>query len=365
MSNLAQKKMLEAYFESAEPTMFLASFFRTPRENFYEGESVEIDIVRTGEQVSVAMSDIRQGYRQNTVALSTNKKFTPPAHKESTPLNSFSLLKREPGQNPFEQVPYRAKLMQKILRSTRPMADKIQRSIEWQCSQVLQSGVVQLTDENGAVTFEIDYKPKTSHFPTAGTAWGTGGADIIGDLNSLANQIRIDGKRRPNIAILGDAAYEALFSDDEIVKRLNFRRADTISVRPQQRNSEMGIFHGTIEFANTRLELWTYDGWYQDPQTGNHVQFVDPASCVLLASGGRLDATFGGVPNIGQILGAAGNRIPMGVPRLNTTGRATDLHTNAWTDNSGENLEIGVASRPLMIPTAIDTYGCLDTGATL
>ncbi len=365
MSNLAQKKMLEAYFENAEPTMFLCSFFRTPRENFYEGESVEIDIVRTGEQVSVAMSDIKQGYRQNTTALSTNKKFTPPAHKESTPLNSFSLLEREPGQNPFEQVGYRAKLMQKILRSTRPVADKIQRSIEWQCSQVLQSGVVQLTDENGAVTFEIDYKPKASHFPVAGTAWGTGGADIVSDLNSLANQIRIDGKRRPDIAILGEAAYEALFSDAEVVERLNFRRADTISSRPQQRNSEMGIFHGTIEFANTRLELWTYDGWYEDPQTSTITQFVDPASCILLASGGRLDATFGGVPNIGQILGATGNRIPMNVPRLSTSGTAMDLHVNAWTDNSGENLEVGVASRPLMIPTAIDTYGNLDTGATL
>ena len=108
------------------------SFFSAPKENFYEGESVEIDIIRTGEQVSVAMSDIKQGYRQNTVALSTNKKFTPPAHKESYDLNSFSLLERNTGQNPFQDVGYRAKLMQKILTSTRPIGDKILRAMELQ-----------------------------------------------------------------------------------------------------------------------------------------------------------------------------------------------------------------------------------------
>ena len=365
MSNLAQKKMLKAYFESASPLFFLMSFFQSPRENFFEGESVEIDIVRTGEQVSVAMTDIKQGYRQNTVALSTNKEFKPPAHKEAINLNSFSLLERNPGQNPFEQVGYRAKLLQKILNSTRTTADKILRSMEWQASQVLQTGVVSLTDENGAATFEIDYKPKATHFPTAGTAWGTAGGDPVGDLIALSNVIRNDGKRRPTISVWGEAAYESIFeADGGIPERLNFRRADTVGIVPQQRNSEMGVFHGTIEMGNTRLEIWTYDGHYDDPQTGNSTDFVDPAKVILL-SGGRLDAVFGGVPNIGQLLGANNSSVVGAIPRLQSGGNMSDLHVNAWLDNSGENLTVGVASRPLMIPTAIDTFGCIDSGATL
>lgn len=362
MPNLAQKKMLSAFFQSASPLFFLMSFFRAPRENFYEGESVEIDIVRTGEQVSVAMSDMRQGYKTNTVELSTNKKYTPPAHKEAVDINSFQLLKREPGQNPFEQVGYRAKLMNKILRSTRPTADKILRSMEWQCSQVLQTGVVNLTDENGVVTYNIDYKPKASHFPTAGTAWSNAGADILGDLEALDTQIRIDSKRRADVCILGTGAYEAIFGNTVIKERLNFRRATTVEITAQRSNSEMGKFHGFIEVANSRLELWTYDGWYEDPQTSTLTPFVDPGSAILLASGARLDATFGGVPNIGQLLGLNSNRVPMNIPRLSSGNNMSDLHVNAWTDNSGENLTVGIASRPLMIPTDIDSFGCITTG---
>ena len=99
-------------------------------------------------------------------------------------------------------------------------------------------------------------------------------------------------------------------------------------------------------------------------QTGDSTDFVDPAK-VILMSDGRLDATFGGVPNIGQLLGVTGSRVVGSIPRLSSGRNATDLHVNAWVDNSGENLTVGVASRPLMIPTAIDTYGCIDTGATL
>lgn len=365
MSTLAQKKMLSAYFSEASPLFFLMSFFRAPRENFYEGESVEIDIVRSGEQVSVAMSDIKQGYRQNTHNLSTNKEFKPPAHKEAITINSFSLLERNPGQDPFQQVGYRAKVLDKILRSTRPVADKILRSMEWQASQVLQTGVVALTDENGDTTYEIDYKPKSSHFPTAGTAWGTAGGDPVADLIALSNTIRNDGKIRPNISIWGEAAYESIFAAaGGLEERLNFRRADTVGIVPQKRNSEMGLFHGTIEMGNSRLEIWTYDGHYDDPQTGLSTDFVDPAKVILLASGGRLDATFGGVPNIGQLLGV-GNRVMGSIPRLSSGSSRTDLHVNAFLDNSGENLQVGIASRPLMIPTAIDTFGCIDTQATL
>lgn len=365
MSNLAQKKMLKAYFQMASPLFFLMSFFSAPRENFYEGESVEIDIVRSGEQVSVAMSDIKQGYRENTHALSTNKEFKPPAHKESIQLNSFSLLDRNSGQDPFQQVGYRAKLLDKILRSTRPVADKILRSMEWQASQVLQTGVVSLTDENGNPTFEIDYKPKSSHFPTAGTAWGTAGGDPIGDIIALSNIITADGKRRPTVSIWGEAAYESLFAAaGGLGERLNFRRANTVDIVPMKKNSEMGIFRGILEVGNTRLEIFTYDARYDDPQTGNSTDFVDPAKVILL-SGGRLDATFGGVPNIGQLLGVTGNRVVGAIPRLSSGKAATDLHVNAWVDNSGENLTVGIASRPLMIPTAIDSFGCIDTQATL
>jgi hypothetical protein len=38
-----------------------------------------------------------------------------------------------------------------------------------------------------------------------------------------------------------------------------------------------------------------------------------------------------------------------------------DIQMNAWITADGETMMIQAGSRPLFIPTAIDTYGCLDT----
>lgn len=42
--------------------------------------------------------------------------------------------------------------------------------------------------------------------------------------------------------------------------------------------------------------------------------------------------------------------------------RNYDLHPNAWLEPNGEAITLEVSARPMCIPTAIDTFGCLDTG---
>jgi hypothetical protein len=46
-STTATKKMLSAYFQEGPTTMFFTGFFQSPPENFYEAESVEIDVEPT------------------------------------------------------------------------------------------------------------------------------------------------------------------------------------------------------------------------------------------------------------------------------------------------------------------------------
>jgi hypothetical protein len=124
-----------------------------------------------------------------------------------------------------------------------------------------------------------------------------------------------------------------------------------------------GNFRGVVEIGNYRYDVWTYGGRFKDPQTGNKVQFISPEKVVVRASGGRLDATFGAIPNIGSMLGAqATNLLPELPGRVSNANGGMDLFTNAWLSQDGEQLFGGVGARPLMIPTAIDTYGCLDTG---
>ena len=58
MSSNATKRLIELYVQETAPTLFLTSFFRSPPENFYSSKSVEIDILRYDEDISIAIQDL-------------------------------------------------------------------------------------------------------------------------------------------------------------------------------------------------------------------------------------------------------------------------------------------------------------------
>lgn len=363
MSDKTTIRMIPAYIQMAMPTMFLSGFFQSPPQNFHTSEEVEIDIVRSDEDISIAIQDLSTGYRYNSDDLYTNKGFKPPIHKEAIPINSFDLIKRMPGMNPFESPDFRANAILRLFNGMTKVERKIRRAIELQASQVLQTGIVTLTDSNGVAVYTIDYKPKATHFPTAGTAWDQAGSDKIGDLNSLAEVIRNDGLSNPDELTFGVDAFEQFIKDEEVQKRYDNRRIDQGRISPMEMRGQGGNYRGVVEIGNYRFDIWTYGGRYKDPQTGNKIQYVDPAKVIMRDSTARLDATFGAIPNIGALLGETGNNLLPELPdRIENIEGGMDFFVNAWLSPDGEQLFGGVGSRPLMIPTAIDTYGCLDTG---
>lgn len=363
MSDLSTKRMIRAYFEEPEPTDFLSNLFVSPAENFHSTETIEFDIVRNNEPVAVVIEGVGTGYRYNSLDKSTNKEFTPPVYKEAVPLNAFELLKREPGVNPFENDAFRGKLIMRMFRATREIERKIRRSIELQASQVMQTGLLDLKDEAGVTRFTADFKPKATHFPTAGIAWNAGGATIAADIESLASVIRTDGKMRPDQLIIGADSYEAFITDADIIQRFDIRRADQGSIAPSMPGTDGGQLRGFVQLGHYQYEIWTYDGQFTDPQTGNALSFVDDAKCIVRAKKGRMDMTFGAIPNIRAEIGGVGSQLLPELPgRMSSEAGRIDLFTNVWMSDDGEQIFAGVGARPMAIPTAIDTYGAIATG---
>ena len=164
MSGKVTKRMISAYVQMASPLMFLSGLFQSPAQNFHTSEEVEIDIVRSDEDVSIVIQDLSTGYRMNSDDIYTNKAFKPPIHKEAIPINSFDLIKRMPGENPFEAPDFRANVITRMFNGMVKVERKIRRAVELQASQVLQTGIVTLTDSNGTALYTLDYKPKATHF---------------------------------------------------------------------------------------------------------------------------------------------------------------------------------------------------------
>lgn len=359
MSAKATKTMLNVYFQEAMAIMFLAGFFRTPSQNFHDSETVEIDIERCGEDVATVITDMSTGGNVNSFDGFTNKEFKPPVYQEIAGINAFELMGREPGQNPFESTSFNAKAIIRAMKHFRKLEAKVRRAVELQAAQVLQTGTLTLKDAKGADAYVLDYKPKATHFPTASTVWGQTGDSKFDDLKALAEVIRSDGLSNPDRLVFGEKAFSEFMRDEETLTLLNNRRIEIGGIAPESRGNG-GTFQGYIWLGSYRFEMWTYNGRYKDPQTGESKRYWNTGSVGMQDSGARLDLSFGSIPFIQRP-----SRQLAGLPsRINRSSAGFGMTTNNWVDESGSNLNVSAGTRPLCIPTAIDTFGCLDTGLT-
>lgn len=356
MADQHTRKMLREYVEQAPAPQFLSGFFQSPPENYHTSESVEFDVERDGEDVAVAVHSLAAGGRKNASTLYTNKEFTPPVFKEQTTIEALKLLDRNAGSNPYVQPVYGQSAVRRTLNSFRKLEKKVARAIEVQASQVLQTGKLDLKDATGATIYSLDFEARNTHFPQSTIAWGSSGATVLEDLEALADVILTNGKIECDRIILGRKAMLAFLADEKVDKILDNRRVDIGAIEAPR--GVGGKRHGYISIGQFSFEIWSYAAQYIDPQTGQHKRYLDDGAVIMLGSG-RLDLTFGAVPRIG----APDSRVmPFLPPRMSNSGRNYDLHPNAWLEPNGEAITLEVSARPMCIPTAIDTFGCLDTG---
>lgn len=359
MTGTATVRMIEAYRQSREPTMFLSQLFRAPERNFFDSEAVEIDIEREDEDIAIAIDDYGTGPRINSFDQYTNKRFIPPALDEGFYLNRFDLNKRQAEQNPFDNPDFMANVTAQYMRRSRMLERKIRRTIELQAAQVLTTGKIDLKDSAGNTVYTIDYKPKASHFPTAGTPWGAPGATIMNDIQASAEANRDDGKEDTAIGIAGTKTFNTMIRDSDVLSLFDNRRMDVGRITPIEQFGNGGQYRGVLEVGTYRIELWTYNGKYKDPQTGVITKYIPDDKFVLLPMNPRFDAVFGSIPTIV----APDPRVARFIPsRMTGGGMPIDLTTNAWVDEKNRSIGGSIGTRPLMIPTAIDTYSCISTG---
>ena len=60
------------------------------------------------EDIAIVIQDLSASYRMVSEDIYTNKNFKPPIYKQALPINAFDLIKRTPGETPFEQPDFRA-----------------------------------------------------------------------------------------------------------------------------------------------------------------------------------------------------------------------------------------------------------------
>ena len=351
--------MLAAYNEmDVEPPLLFSSMFAVTKRSFFSTEHITFDITRGEESVAVPVPSLESNYRGNVAGVYTNKELTPPILAEDTPFSTFDLLDRTAGNTPYDDLRKneKASVLEKILEMSQRLTNKMRRTIELQGSQIMQTGKLALPDDAGGIAYALDYFPKATHFPTVGTPWTAAGSTPVEDLSALGNVIRADGKHTPDTLIMGEQAYLAFIQNDQVTKLMNNRRIDLGGIRPGG-ISPSGVYKGRFELAHYSYDIWTYEGLYESPDTNQSTFFMDTNKVVMRASTGRLDSAFGHVPDISRLLG----KIPLipSLSRVASKKNRMDFFPKVTMNSNETVLRYGVKSRPLLIPTAIDTFGCL------
>ena len=336
---------------------FLASFFKTPPNGFTDADYMEYDIVRSGMEVAPVVRNLSTGAVTIVEDTFTNKQMPYPVYALDSPVNIAQLMKRQPGKSAYidDKVNWLGLMARILVRRFTIMTRMLRFSIELQAAQVLQRGTLTLTDENGKPTYELDFKPKQSHFPEAAVSWDDPSAEILTDIENLSDVIQADGYTEITTLIFGKKAWRAAYQNTEFreaVKKDNLGMGD---LNPQLKGKG-AKFMGYIHIGAYRYDLYVYNAIYTPWGETTPINYLDPNKVIFLPDPEDLDfrRMFGGIPTIkvdavfDPILGG---KIPI--------KNEYDFRGRVYFDEPKDTYVGEIKSRPATIPVSIDRYGCL------
>ncbi|MDR2509246.1 MAG: major capsid protein [Spirochaetaceae bacterium] len=356
-------KIVEMFEQQPDITKmgFLSTFFKTTPDSFTDSEWVEYDIVRSGAEVAPVVRNLSTGAVTIVEDEFTNKRMPFPVYSLDAPAQLASLMQRMPGESAYQtgRVNWMGRLAQKLVSLFAKMSRMIRYSIELQASQVLQTGTLTLTDEDGNPTYELDFKPKATHFPTVTISWGDTGSDPLADIRALMSEIRKDGYADVKTLVFGETAWEKFYENSWVQENLKRDNLGMGALDPHLVDKGAG-YMGYIFVGAYRLDLYVYDAFYTPWGTNEKRNYLDPAKVLFLPSLTQLDFRrfFGGIPagKVDPVFDPLfGNKIPI--------SNEYDFKARVYFDEKRDTYFGEIKSRPFMCPVSIDRYGCLTTVA--
>ncbi len=337
---------------------FFTTFFKTTPEDYCRTDEIEIDIERSGAKVSPVITNKKTGAVVISAEDFATKKYKPPIMALAYPVDLYELMERQPGEKEYDKVgAWFGRLFAKLKKSFLKIHKMFKENIELQAAQILQSGELELQDENGEDGYTLKFPVKTTHFPTVATAWNADGAMPLQDLESLCNIINDDGKSDPAIAVFGQNAWNAAIKNADFKDAVKRDGLNLGALNPAMKNRG-GRYMGFVDIGSYRLELWVYNDSYETLTANTKIRFMDKDKVIVSAALEDLDfrLVFGGVPTLGMK-----EPFTAVIPSEVVYENFMLVHNRVFEDEKGDTYQAESKSRPLCIPVSIDRFGCLTT----
>jgi hypothetical protein len=289
---LYTKMLIAVYSERKKPTSFFRSFFRVEES---DTRNVSIEVERGSEKIAVDVMRGTEGNR-NVFDKSTEKIFAPPYYREYFDITELDLY-----DSLFLAETVDAKVVAKfvntVAKKLRILQDKIERSIEKQCADVFEFGIVNIYAENTT----INYGRKSASLVDsgAGNYWATSTVNPYTQIEADIKFLREEGLSEGSVfnLILGSIAISDLYNNPFFKDRQDMSNLKLDAVAPPQAQAVGGTLHGELTVGAYRVRLWTYDGSYKN-EAGVRIPYMNEKKYILLPERPELVLAFAAVPQL-------------------------------------------------------------------
>lgn len=325
--------LIAKFVQKPKVMAFLRSFFPSVE---YATKLISIEVMRGTERVAVDV--IRgTGGNRNSVSRSTGKNFLPPYWDEyfdATEIDLYELIVG--GAGSVDSAVF-AQFVDNLAAETELIAAKIERALELACSQVLETGIIQLNAGTN-----IDFKRKALSLVDlgAGNYWTTGTVDPHDTMAVGQQFLRENGKYQGGIVnvIMGKLAFSAMMKNAEFKSQNDLQSIKRDSITTPQRGANGGTLHGELSVGETTARIWTYGELYED-SAGTKIPYINPKKIIMLPEVPDFKMAFAAVP---QIIG--GKQVT----------KKGSFYIQESMDEEESTHKIRVKSAAVPIPVAVD-----------
>lgn len=342
-------RIIATFSDAMPPKMGLSGFFPSVTTSDKE---VGIEVERNRQLVAV---DVQRGTDANMNDFSqySEKLYVPPMYLEGFNFADLDRYNVTFGQrnNPTSSDAFN--MISQANRKLTILRSKIERAIEKQRSQALQTGIVQL--KNGD---NIDYKRKAQSLSVlgAGDRWNEAGSTPLDDLEDGCKFIREEGLSAGSTinAVMGRDAFREFMNNAQVKDQAEVRRINRIDLGFPQLNNVTGLaYHGQISVYDFNVNIWTYSDFYEEIG-GAKTAYIDVKNVVLIAEDFEARTAFAGVPAI--IRDLANAEYPEYIQQ-----QEAEFYVNNYVDPTKKAHMFDIGSAPLAIPVSIDRVYTIQT----
>lgn len=346
-SNLLTHKVVGKFEEMIPVRTGFGGFF--PEETT-PSLLVDVEVQRDNDLIAVDVVRFTEG-NKNKSSRMTEHVYQPPYFKEDYDFQRDQVYMNTIGNGVGLNSPaVNRQIAANAVKGVAKNRDKVIRAIRKQQADVLQTGIITLTNGDN-----IDFRRKSTsmvNVSTGGVYWGTAATatpitDIRKGLDFLRN-VGNSGGSSVNV-VMRSAAFEAFLATTQIKEQgpNTIQQIQRININMPQFDGVSGFaFHGQIAAGDFNVNLWTYNEKYTDAN-GATQYYLAENLVVMIPDDFQGKTVFGGLPTLNETtIGGVTTAIP-GVVEANYLIRA-------YSDKKTMSSTLELTSAPLVVPFTID-----------